>query len=192
MNAISFKLREVTAATEKQEATYAVLDEYYVYMKSMAANILSASEELINAAEYDNVMALLIKLIPLLKAEATATEYTGNDILNLLADFRALTPEEKYAFYVLQGNLALYAELERYLTEALTADSIIPNLFNAEIYYSLYELDNDDEEALAIFKEKMEAAIEIYKTISAEDKAVIDELYYNDLLAKYNALYPAE
>lgn len=192
MNAINYKLREISPATEKQEATYAVLDEYYVYMKSMAANILSASEELINAAEYDNVMALLIKLIPLLKAEATATEYTGNDILNLLADFRALTPEEKYAFYVLQGNLALYAELERYLTEALTADSIIPNLFNAEIYYSLYELDNDDEEALAIFKEKMEAAIEIYKTISAEDKAVIDELYYNDLLAKYNALYPAE
>ena len=37
----------------------------------------------------------------------------------------------------------------------------------------------------------MESAMEIYATLSENDKAVINDLYYNDLLKIYNELYPA-
>ncbi len=191
MNAINFKLFSVTV-TEDAEPVKGLLDDYMYYMQLSTRSLLSASEELISSAKVENAMALLIKLIPLLTAEANGVEYTGDDILTLLAELRALSADEKYAFYVLQGNLALYAELERHFTKLLENDSIISYLFNAEIYYSLYERDAEDTESLATFKTAMENAIEIYANLSAEDKAIIDDLYYNDLLAKYNALYPAD
>ena len=190
MNAINFKLFSVTVAEDSEPVT-GLLDDYMTYMQLTTKSLLSASDELISSAKVENAMAFLIKLIPLLTAEANSVKYEGNDILDLLAEFRTLAPAEKYAVYVLQGNLALYAELERYFTELLENDAIISNLFNAEIYYSLYELNNEDTESLATFKEAMEKAIEIYATLTEADKGIINDLYYNKLLAIYNELYPA-
>ena len=191
MNAVNFKIFSVTMSEESEPVT-GLLDDYVTYMQLSARTLLVANVELTNAAKVDNAIAFLIKLIPLLTAEANGTKYEGNDILELLAELRKLTPDEKYAVYVLQGNLAFYAELERYFTGLLENDSIVSYLFNAEIYYSLYERNAEDTESLATFKTAMENAIEIYANLSAEDKAIIDDLYYNDLLAKYNALYPID
>lgn len=195
MNAVTFKLFAVTLVAGS-DPTQATLDDYVNYMMLYTASLLSSNSELKAAATVENVQALLIKLIPLLKAEATGVAYTGNDILELLAALRALTPDETYAFYLLQGNLALYAELERYLeaqvSEAAKNSGIISALFNAEIYYSLYERNNEDKDSLEVFKTKMESAIEAYKTITDDDKDVLDELYYNGLLALYNELFPAQ
>ena len=194
MNAINYKL---FAFTIEQTTVEGTLDDYVINMRLSVASILSSNEELVNAAKVEKVQLLLIKLYELLKAEATNTAYTGNDILTLLAELRALNPSEKYAFYVLQGNVALYAELERYLEASISASAkesgIISNLFNAEIYYSLYELDNGDEDSLNTFKEQMEKAIAAYasEAVNAGDKAILDDLYYNDLLVKYNALFPS-
>lgn len=194
MNAVNFKLLSVTI-TESSNPITGLLDDFVVYMHLTTKSLLSSSEELINAAKVESVQALLIKLIPLLKAEATGTAYTGTDILDLLVELRSLTPEDKYAFYVIQGNLAFYAELERFLegqlSDAGKASGIVSYLFNAEIYYSLYELDNEDSASIETFKTAMENAIAAYASLTAEDKEVLDTLYYEQLLAKYNALFPA-
>ncbi len=194
MNAINFKFFSVTV-TEGGDPIEGLLDDYVNYMKLTTNSLLSSGEDLMNAAKVESVKALLIKLIPLLKAEATGTAYTGTDILDLLVELRNLNPADKYAFYVLQGNLALYAELERYLeaqlSEAGKTSEIVSYLFNAEIYYSLYELDNEDSASLETFKTAMENAITAYASLTEADKAVLDTLYYEQLLAKYNALFPA-
>ena len=40
--------------------------------------------------------------------------------------------------------------------------------------------------------EAVASAISVYKSLTSEDRALFDDLYYNDLLAKYNALYPID
>jgi len=191
--ALNYKLYTMVVNEETSEAT---VDEYYTYVSFVTYRLIASSSVTYDAAQDPAVEAILIKILPLLRAEFKDELYTGADIIELLAAVRALTPAEKYNFYIIQGNLGFYSGLEKYLhanlSEAAQNSKIVSYLFNAEIYYSLYELDSNDEDAVDTFKQAMENAIKAYASLTAEDKALLDDLYYNGLLAKYNTLFPAE
>lgn len=193
MNALNYKLYTLVVDEETSEGT---VDEFYLYVSYVAYELITSDERIYAAANIPEVQDILIKVLPVLRAEFKDTLYTGTDIYELLAAVRNLKPSEKYGFYVIQGNLGFYAGLEKYisvnLSEAAKNSKIVSYLFNAEIYYSLYELDNNDTASIETFKTAMENAINAYASLSTEDKALLDDLYYNDLLAKYNALFPAQ
>lgn len=192
-NALNYKLYTITVGENTSEST---VDEYYIYISHLAYGIIASDERIYAAASIPAVKELLIKLLPLFRAEIADTVYTGTDIYELLAAVRALNPSDKYEFYILQGNVVFYAGLERYLNTQISATAkekqIISYLFNAEIYYSLYELDENDTASIETFKTAMENAMAAYEALTAEDKALLGDLYYGDLLEKYNTLFPAD
>ena len=178
--------------TGDQTTISETLDKYYFDVRGIALDIMLANGEVWYAAQYENVQKLLIKILPIMIAEFKGEAYTGDDIVELIEALRALTPEEKYCFYIIQANQIFYAGLERHfsalLSDAAKESKILTSLFNAELYYTMYELNSNDTQSLETFKTNMKSAIEAYSKITDEDKAVIDDLYYNGLLEKYNAL----
>ena len=178
--------------TGEQSTVEETLDKYYHDIRGIALDIMLENGDVWYAAQYENVQKLLIKILPIMIAEFKGEAYTGDDTVELIEALRALTAEEKYCFYIIQANQIFYAGLERHfsalLSDAAKESNILISLFNAELYYSMYELNNNDTKSLEVFKTNMEAAIEAYSKITDEDKAVIDDLYYNGLLEKYNAL----
>lgn len=186
INALNYKLYSITVGQDTIKAT---IDELYFFMSYTVYDLVTGSSSIYEAVCDSAVRDLLVTMVPLLMAEYVDTLYEGGDILTLLDALRSLDPESKYNFYVINGNIGFYAALERYLnaqlSEAARNSGIVSYLFNAEIYYSLYELDNKDKTSLNTFKTAMENAREAYKSLTDEDKALLDDLYYDDLYDKY-------
>ncbi len=170
------------------------LDKYYFDICAYANDIMLANGEVWYANNVAKTREFILKILPLMYAAFDNQLYEG-DIEEFITLFRALSSDEKYAFYTIQANRLYYAGLEAYFNAQLSNDAvacaIVADLFNAEIYYSLYEMASEDTEALDTFKEAMESAIEKHASLTSEDQEVIDEIYYSYYLEKYYAL-PAD
>lgn len=186
INALNYKLYSITVGEDTINAT---IDELYLFMSYTVYDLIDGADSLYVAVCDAEVRELLVKMIPLLMAEYLDTLYDGDAILALLAELRALDSESKYNFYVINGNIGFYAAFERYLntqiSEAAQSSKIVSYLFNAEIYYSLYELNNNDKTSLNTFKTAMENARDVYASLSDEDKAILAILRYDELYKIY-------
>ena len=199
-NALLAKLYAVLVTEDTvsgdQVTLHETLDKYYYDVRGIALDIMLANGNVWYAAQYQNVQNLLVKILPLMTAEFKGEVYTGEDVVELIGALRALTPNEKFCFYTIQANQIFYAGLERYfntlISDAARDSKMLTYLFTAEIYYTLYELNTNDAQSVNTFKANMESAIGAYSSLTDDDKELLDDLYYNGLLEKYNAILAEE
>ena len=175
---------------EINEDTTDTIEKYYYDVCATATDMMLVNNVWL-ANELGSVKQFTNLILPLMMAEFEGKLYEG-DIEALIAAFRALKADDKYGVYTIQVNKLFYAALERYFNTLISEEAktagIMADLFNAEIYYSLYELDKNNAEALDTFKSSMASAIEKYASLSENDKKAIEDIYYNIYLEKYNAL----
>ena len=140
-----------------------------------------------------DVRPLLAQMADLLVAQYENTVYTGEDIYQIMAGFRALSPEEKQTFFILGVNQMYYAAVETYFGSRVSGGAdLIRALIYAEINHSVHMYTNTDE-SLAAFTTKVEEMKALYEAL--EDKASFDTCLgemYNLYMSKYNELKTQE
>ena len=107
---------------------------------------------------------------------------TKDEVVSLMAWMRSLTTYEKRLLSATSLDFTYYRAmnvvLNRVLSEtaqtALTAEALLA----AESAYTIYMLDNTNQEAYAAFFEKMEMLIAAYDTLTAEDQAYVGDAYH--------------
>ena len=118
-------------------------------------------------------------------------ENVGN-VAQIMKDFYALDNDEKYTFLILGFVNTYYAGLQTYYAGVYDNADIVKALLEADISYLVYETGATDENK-ADFIAKFEAFKALYDVLA--DKAAFEaqfEELYEALLAKYNALVPAQ
>lgn len=141
----------------------------------------------------EGLAELLAQLAELMYAEFNGKAYAG-DVIAMMNLFREAKPETRYAFFVIQGTQMLYGSYERYLkstlSEELLSTDVLKSLLNMEIYYFVYEYNNEDMNALKTFRENYEAVKAIYEGLENKeefDNSVVGETY-NKYKEKYEAV----
>ena len=137
----------------------------------------------------DGIATLFAQIVDVMYAEFNGVAYEG-DIYAIMALFKGTTAETKNAFFMLQGTQLLYGAIERYMTsvlpEELVATGIIKNMLNAEIYYWVYQYDNENYEALKTFRTNIEA---IMALIAGEQDTSAFETAMGNLYSFYAGEY---
>ena len=178
-----------------EEVAFSLDTRYYsaknITVKLMLANGMG-NDLVWDIHNVDGVAELFAQIVEVMYAEFNGKAYEGN-LYDIITIFKNTTPETKYAFFQLQGTQLLYGAIERYmmsvLPEELTETGIVRYMLDADIYYWVYQYDNENLEALATFRANLEAVNTVLTDNEyAEnfDTAMGD--MYDFLAEKYEAL----
>lgn len=175
-------LYEEISATDAELAMYVklytaegvtiTLDRRYFGARALFVNVMLteiSTEEIttriIKVYGGDSFKAFLAAAESIMYAEMKGVAYTGNDIAEIMACFRALTTEDKITVYSLGVNQLYYAGIERYMTATFGAGSneveMTKALIEAEIAYVMGDT--------AQFKTQMSKAESLYGSLSNKD-----------------------
>ena len=153
-------LYEQIAATDAELAMYVklysaegitiTLDRRFFGARALFVNVMLteiSTEEIttriIKVYGGDSFKAFLAAAEGIMYAEMKGAAYTGNDIAEIMACFRALSKEDKITVYSLGVNQMYYAGIERYMTAAFGEGSneaeLAKTLIEAEIAYVMGE-----------------------------------------------------
>ena len=190
--------QEMVTRNYTEQGVAITLDRYYAAARKLFVSfMLSAGITTDTGASYmlwdlygqSAIRPLLARMADLLWAEYKGQVYEGQDVGNLMLDFRMLKPAEKNTFFILGINQVYYAALERYFCSANESLSqFVPALLRAEIAYAVHQ--NVEEEAtMTSFKEAFEKAKAYYEALENKDQVdvnirqmyVLYEQAYKDL-----------
>ena len=153
-------LYEQIAATDAELAMYVklysaegitiTLDRRFFGARALFVNVMlteisteDITTRIINIYGGDSFKAFLAAAEGIMYAEMKGAAYTGNDIAEVMACFRALSKEDKITVYSLGVNQMYYAGIERYMTAAFGEGSneaeLAKTLIEAEIAYVMGE-----------------------------------------------------
>ena len=155
------------------------------------------TKESFDAVEYYTAGGLAEFLADSYKVLYTAfigEENTREDVLAIMAQYRALGKDAVALFYSLNLDACYYSAMEAFLTNALAQDSaaaaLATALLEAEREYAGYALDTEDEEAKADFVEAW-AAVETAKAAvdtTSEAYTTLLQQLYDYYLAAYQGM----